>query len=293
MTDFMPTDAALILAELAADKPRRDTGTSTPDDDRLWLADFRAQTHRLARLSGPPDPAVGIEHVVGPRGVILRLYTPRRLKKGVLIHVRGGGGVAGSLDDHDPALRLLAAETSRKVIAPDYRLAPSSPFPAQLEDARGALEWALSKPNAFVEDQPLFISGDSIGGALAAAIAHEDAQTTRALAGQILMYPNTDLRRDAAWPSRAKNDGNIIDLSDLDRQIDLYLGQTPRDDPRASPLLVDTLRRGVEAFIVTCGLDPLEDEALAFISRLKQMKTRSEETMTLLSALTGWLDTKS
>ena len=249
----MDAQAQEILDWLAARAP--DSGGDA--DDATWLADFRARTALLGWLL-EPETVRAVEHcIVG--GVSVRFYRPAvetpENTGGTLFHLHGGGAIAGTLDGHDPAFRRLALRTGWTVAAPGFRLAPEARFPAQLDDARAAL--------AGVEGR-VVQAGDSIGGTLATALAREVA-----VAGQVLLYPNTDLRAQADYPSRREEDGRIIDAAGLDRQIDLYLADaSQREDPRASPILADAA--GLPpAFVATAEHDPLRDEGKAYVERLR------------------------
>jgi acetyl esterase len=255
----MDRDAEAVLAWLAARKPASNAG-----DDAHWLADFRAQTALIGRLDGKLEPLFAIEHRL-VEGVPVRLYRPGTGRLPILFHLHGGGAIAGSLDGHDPALRRLAKRTGWIVAAPAYRLAPEARFPAQLEEAVAALSMVAE------ETDRLVVSGDSIGGTLATALA----TTVRdrggpVLAGQVLLYPNTDLRAHADYPSRRSEDGRIIEGDGLERQIDLYLGdRAQRDDPRASPILAADLTGLPPTFLATAAHDPLRDEGEAYAGRLR------------------------
>ena len=279
--------AQAVLDWLAARAP--DSGGDA--DDAAWLADFRARTALIGRLLSP-EPVHAVEHrTIG--GVPVRFYRPAERTPGTLFHLHGGGAIAGTLDGHDPALRRLALRTGWTVAAPEFRLAPEARFPAQMDEARAAL--------AGVEGR-VVLSGDSIGATLATALAREVGA-----AGQVLLYPNTDLRRGADYPSRRGEDGRIIDAAGLERQIGLYLAdESQRDDPRASPILADVA--GLPpAFVATAEHDPLRDEGEAYAERLRaggvevehhryagalhaflQMELPAAEVM--LGRLRGWLD---
>lgn len=309
----MTPEAQTVLDELAALKPVPDPAAG----DAGWLADFRAQTAALARLGGDPEAILEVRHVIVERRdepLLLRIYKARQGSLPVLLHLRGGGGIAGSLDGHDVALRALAKATNWAVVAPDYRMAPKACFPAQLEDAETALDWVIdSGPADDLDLGRIVVSGDSVGGALAAALAVRARDRGRRLAGQILLYPNTDLRRDATYPSRDAEDGHVISKPDLERQIDLYLA-SPADrlNPEASPILQPDLVGLAPALVLTCGADPLRDEGEAYGARLGaagvvvhhvrldhglhgalQMGGRLNETATLLSSVSEWLDRRS
>jgi acetyl esterase len=254
----MDLQAAAVLKRLAALLPASDPDT----DDDTWLATFRYQTALLREFSGAAMP-LDSTAVVMAGSTPIRLFNPAARSGAVLFHIHGGGGIAGSLDIHDPALRLLAHHSGWQVAAPDYRLAPDSRFPAMLEECYAALL-------AIAKDAPrIVVSGDSIGGTIATALAMlARDRDGPSIAGQLLLYPNTDLRRDAPYGSRRSEDGNIIAGHDLERQIDLYLGDdAARTDPLASPMLAD-LAGLPPAFVATAQCDPLRDEGEGYGQRL-------------------------
>jgi acetyl esterase len=254
----MDGQAALALERLRALAP----ANSSDADDENWLTGFRCQTALLREFSGAAVPLASVS-IRTVHGIPLRMYCPTEEPSPILFHIHGGGGVAGSLDIHDPALRLLARRTGWRVAAPDYRLAPKHRFPTQLEDCYAALLGVAEEATRIV------VSGDSIGGTIATALAMLARERDGpAIAGQVLLYPNTDLRRDVAYPSRSSEDGNIIALKDLERQIDLYLSsEQDRHDPLASPILANVA--GLPpTFLATAECDPLRDEGKAFYERL-------------------------
>lgn len=286
-------------------------------DDARWLADFRYQTALLKTFSGNPKPVQAITHLLLPSeagSLVVRLYRPKPGPLPLLLHIHGGGAIAGSIDGHDPALRALANRTGWLVAAPAYRLAPEHRFPAQLDDSWTALLGLTERADMLdIDTSRIVVSGDSIGGTLATALASRAAaEGGPALQGQILLYPKTDLRHDADYPSRASEDGNIIDAKSLERQIDLYLASnSDRTDPRASPILADGLAALPPTLLVTCENDPLRDEGEAYGQRLRdagvvvdhdrfvgmihaflQMSGRMDATERLLDRIARWLDAR-
>lgn len=245
-------------------------------DDASWLENFRYQTRLLSGLDVRPVELHSVSHIIALQTATsvptlpIRLYRPRPGKLPLLLHMHGGGAIAGSVNGHDAALRMLARRTGWLVAAPLYRLAPEHRFPAQLEDGWRALRHLREQADVWdIDASIVVVSGDSIGGTLATALAMRDRDVGRkagtlAIAGQILLYPNTDLRRDADYPSRRRENGHIIALDDLERQLDLYLScESDRRNPIASPVLADPA--GLPpSLLVTCGADPLCDEGKAY-----------------------------
>lgn len=101
-----------------------------------------------------------------------------------LLFLHGGGYEYYSPSDvYRPLTTRIAAATGLPVLAVDYRLAPSHPFPAALEDALFALRyiWECGPPPSSPDDEPgacppaaarasaVYLSGDSAGGGLALA----------------------------------------------------------------------------------------------------------------------------
>ncbi len=247
--------------------------SSTPmenSSDAQWLIEFRCGVAGLRAFAPAPEPVHRITNVlVG--GLPIRLYRPKAGKLPLLLHMHGGGAIAGSVDGHDPALRALANRTGWLVATPGYRLAPEARFPAQLDDGWSALAFLTENAEALgIDAGRVVVSGDSIGGALATALAMlVKNRGGPKIAGQILLYPNTDLRQDAPHRSLKAKNGIIISLTMLKRQVDLYL-QAPadRENPLASPLLAESLAGLAPALVVTCEDDPLDDEGLAYAERL-------------------------
>lgn len=279
-------------------------------DDAIWLADFRYKTALLGTFGGPPEQDVEISHrVVGD--VPIRLYRPGSGRLPMLFHIHGGGAIAGSLDVHDTPLRLLAKSTGWLVAAPDYRLAPAHRFPTQLHDCYDALIAISADPS--IDPARIVVGGDSIGGAIAAALSMlvRDRSGPR-LAGQMLLYPNTDLRADASYTSRRSEDGIIISAADLERQIALYVAdEQDRRSPLASPILAEHLQGLPPAFVATAEHDSLRDEGEAYVHRLRdaevdvshhryggmihaflQMSGEIDRTRCLIDDLKEWLVAK-
>jgi len=245
------------------------TPSKNPDDAH-WLVDFRCGVAQLRSFAPAPEPVAKVSNIlVG--NLPVRLYRPREGKLPLLLHMHGGGAIAGSVDGHDPALRALANRTGWLVAAPGYRLAPEHRFPAQLDDGWAALTYlAKNAAEHEIDLDRIVVSGDSIGGALAASMAMQARDRNGPkLKGQILLYPNTDLRENAPHASLKAKNGIIISLDMLKRQVDLYL-QTPadRENPLASPLLAKDFKNLPPALVVTCEEDPLDDEGIAYAKRL-------------------------
>ena len=115
----------------------------------------------------------------------------------------------------------------------------------------------------------LAVGGDSAGGNLAAAstlLAREDGGPR--LAGQLLVYPNTDYFSDT--PSLRENtDPWLFNQTSVAWYWDHYLA-SPEDgrNPLASPLLADDLGGLPPALVITAEYDPIRDQGEQYAERL-------------------------
>ena len=179
-------------------------------------------------------------------------------EKPTLLYFHGGGFVAGDLDTHDAPCRVLCRHGGVDVLSVEYRKAPEHPFPAYLDDARRAYEYAAATYGRVA------VGGDSAGGNIAATIAIE---YDPALA--LLIYPVTDATVER--PSR-KLFGKGFFLTD--ELMQWYTGHFIAEgedpaDPLRSPLLSPRLAESAPALVITAGFDPLRDEGEAYAEALR------------------------
>lgn len=264
-------------------------------------SDERAAVRRglpepLARvLSGAVarDVLVGdrvLETDVGP--VRTRLYLPVTVAEELrspgtrtyplVVNFHGGGWVLGSLREGDWFCSNVAADLGALVVSVDYRLAPEHPAPAPFDDCWAVLRHLLARraPALPLDAARVAVMGDSAGANLAAlvalqhrsAIAGGEADLPAApLAHQVLVYPGTDLT--LASPSiAARPDAPILPRKDIEAYVSLYLGTSGlmADDPRVSPLFAPDLHGVAPALVVTSDLDPLEDDGIRYVDRLRE-----------------------
>lgn len=201
-----------------------------------------------------------------------RLYRPDEITgtSGLMVFYHGGGWVLGDLDTHDDLCRFLAKRAGMRVLSVDYRLAPEHPFPAAVDDAVDAYQYAVDHAVELgTASNRIAVGGDSAGGNLAAIVSHHAVRNggTSPLF-QLLLYPAVD----ATVRRRSRelfSSGFILNDSDIDWFIDHYYPDVAgRNDPRLSIMLAEDLTGLPPAHVVTAGFDPLRDEGEAFAGRL-------------------------
>jgi acetyl esterase len=235
----------------------------------IWLA-----------YAGVADPDCDVRElsIAGPAGAIpARLYRPPGIDKPtpLVVFLHGGGWSLGDLDSYDGLMRSLAVGSGTRMLSVDYRLAPEHKYPAGLEDAESAVEWAIAHAVELgAKPQCVAVMGDSAGGNLATVVAHRlHSRTSRRLAAQFLLYPVIDVSQPhATYRSRiTMGDGEYLLTRDgIDDSVRWYLdGATRSDDPSISPQCLQRLDILPPTLIITAGFDPLRDEAEAYAERLR------------------------
>lgn len=253
------------------------TAQGVPPFDQMTVAQAREVAHAFIDLQGAVEDVAEIrtETVPVDGGEInVRVYRPHA--EGPLplvVYFHGGGWVIGDLDVADKPCRALANAARAVVASVDYRLAPEHPFPTPLEDCYAATVWLARHAASFGADAgDLTVSGDSAGGALAAAVSLA-ARDRRGpdIARQILLYPVTSPAEGSPLPSYVENaEGYLLTAGGMRWFWDHYL-TSPADgsNPYAAPLAAADLTDLPPAFVAVCEYDPLRDEGVAYAERLE------------------------
>jgi acetyl esterase len=246
------------------------------------------------RIPGLPNAVQTQDRRLGS-GIPIRIYTPastspRTRPSPVLVHLHGGGWVAGSIATHDPFCRLLAQKASIAIVSVGYRLAPEHPYPAALADVEEALTWTVANGPSFHADPGrLGLSGDSAGGNLAAVIANLfAARTAAALANPrtvpqafqsskqapeiralALLYPVTDFPspEHASYGENATGYG--LEADGMRWFWQQYAPSADPQDPALSPLRAQLPAHLPPTLVTTAGYDVLRDEGIAYAQKLR------------------------
>lgn len=259
----MPAAQAAVLALMAAGKQ--------PDVSDQPIAAARAGYQLFAdALDNGRPKGIGLSrtHLPGPAGDMACLtFHPGRTPKGIILYLHGGGWNIGSPGTHQPLCRMMAKETGCKVISVDYRLAPEAPFPAAADDCWAAYRAVREQAGTL----PVFLSGDSAGGNLAAVVTCRTIQRkSKKPDGLALFYPGTDLTttRDSI---KEFGEGYFLTEKAMTFFRDSYVpDEGQRSEVDASPLLFEHLERFPPTWVGTAGFDPLQDDGKAFAGALEK-----------------------
>ncbi|HWF00305.1 MAG TPA: alpha/beta hydrolase [Caulobacteraceae bacterium] len=232
---------------------------------------YREQRTAQNQATSPSDVETRDLKATGPAGEIAtRLYTPADAATpgALLVYFHGGGWVIGDLETHDAHCRRLAAYSGARVLAVDYRLAPENPFPASHDDALAATCWAFDHAGEIgVDPARIGVGGDSAGGNLAAAVAHDlKTDPQRRLKFQLLIYPATGPAERTA--SRRERDGPVLSSAAMDFFEAALAAHAHPHGRRATPAQAEDLSGLPPALVITAGFDPLEDEGRDYAAAL-------------------------
>jgi acetyl esterase len=235
------------------------------------LESVRAEWREAAALFGLSGEArVRHETIEGEiSGLLIR---PAHISEDapLLVFFHQGGGVIGGPDLSKAFCALFAHEAHCPVFLPEYRLAPLNRFPAALEDARAAYDWATTNASRLgAKSGQAAIGGSLTGAGLAARISLDLERSGQPLpVAQLLMTPLIDLADPAIKANEALGLWPLT-VADLDIMIGHYAGAgTDLTDPRISSALERRIAGQPKTFIVSAGLDPLASQGEAFARRL-------------------------
>ncbi|HEY4546505.1 MAG TPA: alpha/beta hydrolase [Pedomonas sp.] len=260
------------IAAMLANAPEFPTAGSIPVDVLR-----KAVRDSSTAIPGPNVPIAAVEDrtIPGPGGELpIRLYTP--VGTGpfpIVVYFHGGGWVVGDLDTQDMIARGLCAGSESIVVSVDYRLAPENPFPAAIEDAWAATQWAYANAREIGGDpERMGVAGDSAGGSLAAvsAIFARDAGAP-ALRAQVLFYGACNYPSVETPSAKEYANGPILRREDTMYFWSQYLTDPEREqhDFRASPLRAESHAGLAPAFVGTAECDPSRDDAENYGQKLK------------------------
>lgn len=241
------------------------------------LAELRARDLPLPVL--PDDCGVDLDQLTidgpdGSPGIPVRVYRPRgaAAPQGCIYHIHGGGFVGGSTKEVEFLHRPLAAELGCVIVTADYRLAPETRFPWNLEDCYAGLAWTFANAAELgIDTARIGVMGESAGGGLAAALAllaRDRREYT--LAFQHLIYPMLDDR--TCVTERNPHAGQHI-WTRHNNQFGwaALLGHEPglpEVSPYAAPARAELLEGLPPTFIGTAALDLFVDENIEYAHRL-------------------------
>ncbi len=236
----------------------------------------------IAEMAVPPEPdniKVERREVPGPDGapdVPIYIYLPDESVArplGCILHIHGGGYVAGTAAGSEAMLRSMAGRLGCAIVSVDYRLCPENPHPAPVEDCYAGLAWTFRNAAELgIDTKRIGVTGESAGGGLAAGLALLARDRGEfALAFQLLTYPMLD-DRQCVHPDPHPLTGEFVWNAESNRfGWSALLGHEPGIEgvsPYAAPARAEDLSGLPPTFIGTAALDLFMEEDLEYARRL-------------------------
>jgi acetyl esterase/lipase len=212
--------------------------------------------------------------VKGPKDapdVPVRVYEPTSVldRTGCVFHIHGGGYVMGTAAGLAPLHRKMSAELDCVVVSVEYRLAPETSFPGNIEDCYAALAWVFDSSSELnIDPQRIGVMGESAGGGLAASLALL-ARDRREypLAFQHLIYPMLDDRTCVTQEPHPFAGLAVWTAADNLFGWSALLGAAPGAEdvsPYAAAARVKNLAGLPQTFMSTAALDLFVDEDIEY-----------------------------
>lgn len=253
-----PTDYQILIDPATWAFIARTNACYPADTANRSIAEQRRIYDAMARRfhSGYPVGVTASDETIG--GVPCRRYHGA---KPTVIYLHGGGSVVGGLHSHDDVCAEICARTRLSVVSVDYRLAPENPHPAAYDDA-------LAVARIIAQTGSTLLAGDSDGGNLAAAVAHE-MRHDPALSGLVLIYAGLGGNMDQGSYITHANAPMLTrdDISYYSR-IRHAGGVSPGYDPTAFPLHSKDFAGLPPTIAFSAECDPLADDGRDYCARI-------------------------
>lgn len=210
---------------------------------RRYGFDEKALAKKARRIFGSPR----IFQWINARGLNLRSVNEEKVRgewlengqtgQETVFYIHGGGYVSCSAKTHRPISATLARLSRFRVFSLEYRLAPENRFPAALDDAFAAYNWLLEQN---IPPSKIAFAGDSAGGGLVLALLLRLRDSNLPLPACAVCFSAwTDLT-GTSESIRTNADNDVFFYPEnIPEFAAAYLGETPVENPSASPIFGD------------------------------------------------------
>jgi len=202
----------------------------------------------------------------------VRIYRPTAAAEPlpVMLYLHGGGYIHGVPEQFGPSIKGFIETEPCIIVAPDYRKAVESPYPAAFNDCYDTLRWIRDHAASIGGRTDGFIvSGHSSGGGLAAAVSLKATDTGEVrIAFQMPLYPMIDDRQNTA--SAVGNDAPVWDEAANRLAWSRYLDGVTDVTPYAAAARCADYTKLPPTITYVGSLDPLRDETTTYVERLRR-----------------------
>jgi len=210
------------------------------------------------------------------RSIAIRVVRPAGATGTVpaFMFFHGAVWIAGNFENHKRLVRDLVVGSQAAAVFVEYTPVPEARYPVQLDEAYGATRWVTEHGDEIgVDGSRLAVSGNSVGGNMAAAVTlmvHDKGGAN--IVYQQLLWPALDTGLDTE-SYRAFGEGRFLPRAFMAYGWDHYAPDADTRNHRyVAPLkaTIDQLRGLPPTLIQTAENDVLRDEGEAYARKLDE-----------------------
>ncbi|MBS2018615.1 MAG: alpha/beta hydrolase [Deltaproteobacteria bacterium] len=184
----------------------------------------------------------------------------------VLLYFHGGGFAFGSLRTHGEMIGALARAARARTFSLEYRLAPESPAPAAVADARRAYRHLLARG---IDPGRIALAGDSAGGTLVLDTLRALREAGDPLPGAaVAISPWVDLACSGD-SFRSNEPYDFVGREHCLLAAEAYLSGGARKSNEASPLFFESFAGSPPMLVHAGSHETLVDQIRAFVERAR------------------------
>lgn len=216
--------------------------------------------------------------------LVPEIYSSNR----VTLYIHGGSFIGGSKLAWRSFCSSIANKTFSRVVVPEYRLAPTYPYPSAIEDIQSVFRALFTEEqiscslNADEGHPPLpeiIIAADGAGASIACAFLFNLRERfKKCIKKVIFLSPWLDMSPNSSILSAKKKTDEIMSDEILRRSSLIYTYETNTNSPFISPLLAsdEQLTSFPPVFIQMGEKEILLDDAKAFSQKLISLGNECE-----------------
>lgn len=251
---------------------------------KVEIDDFRKKIDNAYKTIFLPNNVECSEYKYGeiPCDVLApEIYSSNR----IMIYIHGGSYIGGSRLAYRSFCASLANKCFCRVVVPEFRLAPSYPYPAANEDIQNVfkslfteeqISCALNTQKGEKSQLPeIIIAADSSGASMAFSLIFNLRERYRTcIKSMILFSPWLDVSPSSSILSSKKNNDEVLSSDAIKKSSLVYTYESNTKSPYVSPLLADQslLQNFPPIFIQMGENEILLDDAKKLAKRMNEIK---------------------
>lgn len=182
----------------------------------------------------------------------------------IIIYIHGGSFVGGSCSSYRSFCASIANASSCRMIVPEFRLPPSSSFPAGIEDLESVfrsffiqdeVEGHFKKDKSERSTTKVIVMADGSGASLAFGVIQKlNRENLSRIKNIILFSPWLDFSQDNVIFTDKKARDEVLSVESIRRAIDEYTYNSNHNNPLVSAnLMEDEKVKELPPVYIQCG----------------------------------------